>query len=97
LGNQPSVEIITKSKKGNQWEICSLSFETKKETIEIKTDKEQGIWLAAMLKKLSVDNSKTYSLQEVKEEYELAGLEDFELFWDNKPVNTLYKAGLLQL
>jgi hypothetical protein len=35
-------------------------------------------------------------LQEVKEDYEAAGFEDFELFWDNKPVNTLYKAGLLQ-
>ena len=28
---------------------------------------------------------------------EKAGFDDFELFWDNKPVNTLYKAGLLQL
>ena len=32
-----------------------------------------------------------------KEDYEKSGLEDFELFWDNKPVNTLYKAGLLRL
>jgi hypothetical protein len=27
----------------------------------------------------------------------LLAFEDFELFWDNKPVNTLYKAGLLRL
>ncbi|MGG9970688.1 B12-binding domain-containing radical SAM protein [Ferruginibacter sp. SUN002] len=97
LGNKPTVEIFTKAKKGNQWEMCSLSFETKKETLEIKVDKEEGLWLTAMLEKLSVDNIKTYTLQEVKEEYETAGLIDFELFWDNKPVNTLYKAGLLQL
>lgn len=97
LGNKPLVEIFTKSKKGNQWEICSLSFETKKETVDIKVDKEEGIWLASMLEKLSVDNIKTYTLQEVKESYETTGLNDFELFWDNKPVNTLYKAGLLQL
>ena len=25
----------------------------------------------------------------------VAGLDDFELFWDNKPVNGLYKFGLL--
>jgi len=97
LGNKPTIEIFTKSKKGNQWEICSLSFETKKETLEIKVDKEEGIWLADMLEKLSIDNIKMYTLQEVKEQYETAGLNDFELFWDNKPVNTLYKAGLLQL
>ena len=36
-------------------------------------------------------------LGEVKENYQAAGLEDFELFWDNKPVNQLYKAGLLVL
>lgn len=77
--------------------MCSLTFETKKETINIKVDKEQGIWLAAMLDKLDIHNVKTFTLQEVKDDYASAGLEDFELFWDNKPVNTLYKAGLLQL
>ncbi|HMK04367.1 MAG TPA: radical SAM protein, partial [Ferruginibacter sp.] len=97
LGNQPKTETIIKSKKGSQWEILSLTFETKKETINIKVDKDQGIWLANMLKGLSVDNIKTYTRQEVKDDYEKAGLEDFELFWDNKPVTTLYKAGLLQL
>jgi len=49
------------------------------------------------LTKISVSNNKTWTLQEVKEDYENAGLEDFELFWDNKPINTLYKFGLLQL
>jgi len=34
------------------------------------------------------------TLKEVKADYELAGLEHFELFWDNKPVNGLNKAGL---
>lgn len=97
LGNKPSVEMFTKSKKGNQWEMCSLSFETKKETFDIKVNKEEGIWLATMLESLSINTIKTYTLQEVKENYEAAGLNDFELFWDNKPVNTLYKAGLLQL
>ena len=97
LGNTPVVETFTKSKKGNHWEMCSLTFETKKETLDIKTDAAQGLWLAATLEKLSVNNIKTLSLQEVKASFENASLGDFELFWDNKPVNTLYKAGLLQL
>jgi len=50
-----------------------------------------------MLNELSLNNSKTYTLQEVKDNYDVAGLEDFELFWDNKPVSMLYKAGLLVL
>jgi hypothetical protein len=36
-------------------------------------------------------------MQELKTNYEAAGLDDFELFWDNKPVSTLHKVGLLQL
>jgi hypothetical protein len=29
--------------------------------------------------------------------YEAAGLEDFELFWDNKPMNGMAKMGLLKI
>jgi len=97
LGKTPSLEIITKSKKGNQWEVASLTFETKKETISISVDSEQGKWLHLLLPKLSIENIKQYSLQEVKEDYEKNGLEDFELFWDNKPMNTLHNVGLLHL
>ncbi|MBK8520491.1 MAG: radical SAM protein [Chitinophagaceae bacterium] len=97
LGKQPKRETIIKSKKGNQWELLSLTFETKKETINIKVDQEQGSWLVKILQLSSISNPKTLTLQEVKADYENAGLEDFELFWDNKPVSTLYKVGLLQL
>ncbi len=97
LGKVPKIEIVTKSKKGNTWELASLTFIGKQETINIKVEKPQGIWLADMLQKLSVDNAKTFTALEVKESYEAAGLEDFELFWDNKPVNGLYKVGLLRL
>jgi hypothetical protein len=97
LGKKPSVEIVTKSKKGNSWELASLSFQSKKETVNIKVDKQQGEWFASIIEKISVDHLKTYTLQEVKENYEAAGLEDFELFWDNKPISTMNKIGLLRL
>ncbi len=97
LGNVPSIQITTKSKKGNQWEVANLIFETKKETIEISTTVLQANWLLSILPKLSIENIKQYTFQEVKEDYEKNGLEDFELFWDNKPINTLFKIGLLAL
>ncbi|RAJ80275.1 hypothetical protein CLV59_105384 [Chitinophaga dinghuensis] len=97
LGRQPALEIVTKSKKGNTWEMASLTFQSRKEAVNIRVDPPQGNWLAGMLRELDVNNAKTYTLQEVKQSYELAGLEDFELFWDNKPVNTLHKLGLLKL
>jgi len=97
LGRHPSVEIVTKSKKGNQWEVASLTFQNKKEKANIQVNPQQGKWLAGMLDKLSLQHIKLYTLQEVQEDYDAAGLENFELFWDNKPVNTLYKFGLLKL
>ncbi|WP_153798768.1 B12-binding domain-containing radical SAM protein [Foetidibacter luteolus] len=97
LGKAPTVEIVTKSKKGNQWQVANLTFQTRKEKGAIQVGVEQGQWLAAMLEKLSVHNLKIYTLQEVKDSYAAAGLEDFELFWDNKPVNTLHRFGLLRL
>jgi len=77
--------------------MMSIAFASKKETQEIKVNKSQGEWLLAMLPQLSVAHTKTYTLQEVKDSYEAAGLEDFELFWDNKPLTNLHKFGLLQL
>ncbi len=97
LGKNPAVETFVKSKKGNQWEMAALTFQDRKEKINIQVNQQQGLWLADMLQKLSVTNGKTYTLQEVKDSYDAAGLEDFELFWDNRPVNNLYKLGLLRL
>ncbi len=97
LGNTPTAETITKSKKGNQWQMLQLSFTTKKETITIKVDEKQGEWLLSILPTIDVRNEKPETLEKLKASYEDAGLIDFELFWDNKPVNGLWKAGLLML
>lgn len=96
LGGKPVTEHFTKSKKGNSWEMMSLTFHDKKESFTIQTNKTEGEWLVEMLQKLSVSNSKTYSFQEVKTDFETQ-LEDFELFWYSKPVNTLREFGLLVL
>jgi hypothetical protein len=42
-----------------------------------------------------LNTQKPPTLQEIMDNYEQSGLEDFELFWDNKPVNQLFRAGLL--
>jgi hypothetical protein len=97
LGNPPKTEIVTKSKKGSQWEVMSLTFQTQKSTVTLNVDPEKGEWLKNILPRLSVYNPAAMTFQMVRENYENAGLEDFELFWDNKPVNTLFKAGLLRV
>ncbi len=96
LGGKPFVEHFTKSKKGNSWAMMTLTFHDKKESFTIQTGKNQGEWLVEMLKKISVSNSKIYSFQEIKSDFE-THLEDFELFWYSKPVNILREFGLLVL
>ena len=97
LGKQPAVEHYTKSKKGNSWEMTALTFTGKQDSLTINISQPQGKWLAELLNTLFADQLKVHTLQSVKENYEATGLEDFELFWDNKPVNGLYKYGLLVL
>ena len=97
IGHKVTTTYFTQSKKGNQREMATLTFATKKETQQIQVPKEQGEWLTDVLQKISITNPNTYTLQEITESYEAAGLEDFELFWDNKPVSTMHKFGLLSL
>jgi len=96
LGGKPSVEYFTKSKKGQTWEMMTFTFHDKKESFNIQTNKLEGEWLIEILKKITISNAKNYTFQEVKNDFETS-LDDFELFWYSKPVNTLREFGLLVL
>jgi hypothetical protein len=93
-GSLPAIDFFVKTKKGSTWTMASLCFETNTKTLRISVPEEQGKWLHAMLQKIHIGQPKPMTLQQVKEDYEAAGLEHFELFWDNKPVTNLYQAGL---
>jgi len=96
LGGKPFIEYFTKSKKGNSWELMTLTFHDKKESFSIQTNKNEGEWLTEILLKISVSNAKIYTFQEIKSDFETQ-LEDFELFWYSKPIKTLREFGLLVL
>jgi hypothetical protein len=96
LGGKPSVEYFTKDKKGNSWEMMTLTFHDKKESFSIQTNRKEGEWLLETLLKITVSNTKSVSFQELKTDFE-ATLEDFELFWYSKPITTLREYGLLIL
>jgi hypothetical protein len=97
LGKKPLVNYANVTKKGQVFQIANLTFHDKKETFEMKLNQAQGDFLAEILDKISTKSAKTYTLQDVKMFYESARLEDFELFWYNKPVNNLRNFGLLVL
>jgi hypothetical protein len=97
LGKLSGQEIFTQSRKGNSREMMNLFFTGKRGTEQIRLPRLQAEWLIRMLPQLALENKKTYTLQELKDDYEKAGLGDFELFWDNKPVTNLARLGLLKL
>ncbi len=98
LGKQPTVEYFTQSKKGMQREMATLTLITKTATQQVQILKTQADWLVPTLEKISIKNPKTYTVKELMEDYEATtDLDDFELFWDNKPMNTMWKVGLLRL
>jgi len=96
LGGIPLVSYFTKTKKGSSWEMITLTFHDKKETFSVQMNKEHGDWLVEMLNKIAVSNTKIYTLQEIKSDFE-TGFQDFELFWFSKAIVTLRNYGLLRL
>jgi radical SAM superfamily enzyme YgiQ (UPF0313 family) len=97
IGLMPTTSIVQRAKKGSKWEEMNLRFETNQNTISINVDPKKGIWFTQLLEKINVDSSVGMPLIDIKADYMAAGLEDFDLFWDNKPINTLHKAGLLRI
>ncbi len=97
VGKIGKVEYFHQSKKGHSREMVSLQVYTKKQSQIIQLKKEQGDWLIKLLSEIAITNNKIFTLDLVKQHYEAAGLEDFELFWDNKPVSSMNKWGLLRL
>ena len=50
-----------------------------------------------MLQHMKENGEAIFTLTQIKENYTLSGLTDFELFWNNPPVNTLFEVGLLHI
>lgn len=96
LGKVVTVDYFTQTKKGNSREVAAIDFISSFNNIKIQLSKPQADWLLQILPLLQAEN-KLMTRQQLSQHYEAAGMEDFELFWDNKPINQLYKVGLLAL
>lgn len=96
LGNTPNTRVFKKTKKGTQWELMELTFYSKTETFCVAVNKNEGAWLVEQLEQISPKAETLTSYGNLKKDFE-AHLENFELFWFSKPINTLRNHGLLVL
>ena len=97
IGTMPTSQLVQKSKKGIKWEEMQLQFQANNASFNISIDPKQADWFLKTLPQLGVDHTNGVTISEIKASYLAAGLEGFELFWDNKPMTQLYKAGLLKI
>ena len=92
-GRLVAEQPFTQTKKGNSREMISLKLVSKTAQLDISLPLLPGQWLAAQMRQLELSNTGWVSYQQLKEDYEQQGWDDFELFMDNKPVAALYKLG----
>ena len=92
---KPLVEFFTKSKKGNTWEMATLTFHEKTNVFSINLKKNKAIWLLETIDELALHkNNKALNFNDLKSKYEL-NFDDFELFWYSKPIQTLKDNGVI--
>ncbi len=93
-GVLPTLRVETQSKKGRSREVGMLSFDTLNAVQQFTLPAAEANWLVSLLPLIDISNFKQLSLADVKQNFEAEGLEDFELFWFNKPMNNIFKTGL---
>jgi len=96
IGANPTLSFYTKSKKSQSFEMVKLTFHSKIKTVAISLEKEKGIWLTAVLKKIAIQQATPLTFSQLKNDFENQ-FEDFELFWYSKSINSLREIGLLVL
>ena len=96
FGNPPKIEAFVKTKKTNSWSMLRLLFFDKTQQITIQVNENQGKWLLKTLENCHVNQYKTQTFGLLKQDFE-SQFDDFELFWQSKPVSELRAFGLLVL
>jgi hypothetical protein len=95
LGNMPVLKKITDIKKGERVDFLEMTFHTNTSTLTMKVEMQKGLWLTQIFEKISPNNEDLLTLQAVKEDYQAASFDDFELFWHGKTLAKIKPFGLL--
>ena len=96
MGSEPIVSYDTRTKKGKTRQIIKMQFHDNTLSVEISMDKDKGEWFIFILNQFSIYNNDLHSFAQLKAEYEKQ-FDEFEHFWNSKPMNTLRENGLLVL
>ena len=90
----PTVELVTRTKKGKTFKNIELTFDQKKESFTLQLEPNLGKWLAETLSQLSIYTPLVCTYEQLKADYE-QHFENFELFWYSKSFETLKCSGII--
>lgn len=90
----PTVEQVTRTKKGKTFKNIELTFDQKKESFTLQFEPNLGKWLAETLSQLSIYTPLVCTYEQLKADYE-QHFENFELFWYSKSFETLKCSGII--
>ena len=90
----PTVEQVTRTKKGKTFKNIELTFDQKKESFTLQLEPNLGKWLAETLSQLSIYTPLVCTYEQLKADYE-QHFENFELFWYSKSFETLKCSGII--
>ncbi len=96
LGHNPSLNEISKTKKGNTKHLLQFTFHDRQDTLQINLDKAEGEWLLNQLENLKPTSESPLTFTKLKTDFETT-FENFELFWFSKPMLALQDFGLLSV
>ena len=94
LGTIPHIRFFTKSKKGNVFEKAEIQVHTKRDSIHVVLDKQEGLWLQKEVREIT-EKAKPYTFQQLKTSFETQTGQDFEPFWYSKTAEQLRNTVLL--
>lgn len=90
LGPIPSLGKLT---RGNY----TLQLSLGRDEEELVIPEQIGIWLVAILARISLGPAKTWTFEEFQNDFTRASLGNFSIFWDGEIVEELREMGLLVL
>jgi hypothetical protein len=97
LGSLPELSVFEEQRGKKVQEIGELVFFNKKKEWAIETTVPVGEWLVDILPDLLISNPEPYALEQLKNDFEAAGLGSFETFSKSATWVQLRESGMLVL
>lgn len=96
IGETPSITVKSKTKRGVTHKMMEFTIYTNTENIAVSMEHSRGEWLQSALSKASIHAERPQTFGQLKMDFEQQ-LEDFELFWYSKPLQSFRENGLIIL